>query len=659
MPVMRKMEIKKLKPKNRRYLGSKHKLLDKIKEVIEEECTNVNSFLDLFAGTGVVGELFNNENTSVVFNDSLTSNYYSYLAWFGNQQVRESFVNSLIDNYNDSKAYEDNYVSLNFSNTFFSTENCKKIGYIREDIEAKYSQKLINDREKAILITSLLMSMDKIANTVGHYDAFLRKGNLDKELILYHLDIPDDRINRNNQIFCEDANELIKTVKSDIVYIDPPYNSRQYCDAYHLLENIAEWKQPPVEGVAKKFDRKGKKSKYNLRNAPKVFDELIQNINAKYILVSYNNMGQKGANRSNAKISDFDIMNSLSKRGKVLEYSVKYQHFTTGKSNISDHQERLFLCKVGDFPKNESIQKNVYDFVKSPLNYTGGKFKLLPQLIAKFPENIESFIDLFGGGFNVGVNVVANKIIYNDNNVQVQRIIKLLHDDSPETVVNKIDEIIYKYGLSDSQKNGYEYYSCNSDSGLGSYNKEKYYILRKDYNLQKTSKYRDYLLLTLIIFSFNNQIRFNSIGEYNMPIGKRDFNSSIRSNLIKFSSKLKTKDVVFLSKDFLEIKVSNESFVYCDPPYLLGVASYNESEGWNIEKEKSLLEYLDSLNSRGVRFALSNVIEHKGKTNDLLHDWIEKNHYNKIFIRSSYNNSNYQIQDKNGSTREVLITNYF
>lgn len=658
MPVMLKMEIKKLKPRNRRYLGSKTRFLYKIQEVIQKECTNVNSFLDLFAGTGVVGDMFNNETTSVIFNDNLISNYYSYIAWFGDQKINSRLIESILVYYNKTSVDTDNYVSLNFSDTFFSEKNCRKIGFIRDDIEKRYLNNEINDREKAILITSLLMSMDRIANTVGHYDAYRRNGDLNRELTLYNLELPTIKQNKNNKVFCEDANELIKHVSADLIYIDPPYNSRQYCDAYHFLENIAEWKQPDVTGVAKKFDRNNKKSKYSLRNAPKYFSELIENINAKYILVSYNNMGNKGASRSNAKITDFEILNALSKKGEVIEFTEDYQPFTTGKVTIDNHKERLFLCKVGVSSTPIKLEKITHKYVKSPLNYTGGKFKLLQQLFQKFPEKTEIFIDLFAGGFNVGANIDSDKIIYNDNQGQVKRIIELMYKDKPETIVNNIEEIIKTFGLSDSQKNGYEYYGCNSDSGLGSYNKSMYYKLRDEYNALRSSKRRDYLLLTLIIFSFNNQIRFNSNGEFNMPVGKRDFNSSIKSNVINFSSIIKEKNITFYNNDFTSIDIPNNAFVYCDPPYLLGLASYNESNGWNLELEKKLLNLLKRLDERGVMFALSNVIEHKGKINQLLHEWVETNHFNKIYIKSSYKNSNYQLQDKNGITREVLITNY-
>ena len=129
------------------------------------------------------------------------------------------------------------------------------------------------------------------------------------------------------------------------MYIDPPYNSRQYCDAYHLIENVARWQMPEVSGVARKPDRSALKSEYCTKQAEAAFGDLISHITAKYILLSYNNMANKGNGRSNAKISDEAIMRVLEAKGKVEVFSESYKAFTTGKSNIEGNEERLFLCK--------------------------------------------------------------------------------------------------------------------------------------------------------------------------------------------------------------------------------------------------------------------------------------------------------------------------
>lgn len=639
------------KIENRRYLGSKTRLLDFIHLIIEQHCGEINSFADIFGGTGNVAWSFNDSKTKIIVNDILKFNYFSYLAFFGNQKVDEKKLIKLINSYNSLNVLNDNYFSLNFTNTYFNEENCKKIGYIRDDIEKQYSQSLLNDRERAYLVTSLVYAMDHIANTVGHYDAYRLNGDLNKKLFLKPLEIGTCFNNKNNEIYSEDANNLVKKIKSDIVYIDPPYNSRQYCDAYHLLENVAEWKKPEVYGVAKKMKREKEiKSDYCTQSAPKVFDDLIQNIDAKYIIVSFNNMGGKGAGRSQSKINDFEIINSLSKKGKVSVFSKEFNQFNAGKTHVEDHQERLFLCECYEY----------FEFVKSPLNYTGGKFKLLPQLFGLFDNNKKQFIDVFGGGFNVGINSFSKEVVYNDKSKEVGRLIKLLTSLTYDELESKILEIINHYKLSNSYEYGYEFYSCNSSEGLGKFNKDKYETLKNDYNALTTSEKKDLLLLTLVFYSFNNQIRFNSDGKFNLPVGKRDFNKNIRQNLKAFCDKAKEKEIVIRSCDFETLlkTIDEDSFVYCDPPYYLGTASYNENNGWSESDEKRLLNFLNELNKRNIKFALSNLIIHHGNKHQILEDWLKINDYKVHYIESNYNNSNYHIKDKKNDSVEVLITNY-
>lgn len=335
-------EIKTTKINNRRYLGNKYKLLDFITSTVARECVGVNTVADIFAGTGSVASAFSDKK--LITNDILYFNYICHIAWFGSEKYDESKIKELICYYNAIAPKQDNYMSLHFANTFFSLEDCRKIGFIREDIEDNYACGKINGRERALLITSLLYAMDKIANTCGHYDAYIKGGSFDRHLEL-SLPLASNENNENNQCYNEDANNLVKRIDADLVYIDPPYNSRQYCDAYHLLENVARWEKPEVKGVALKMDRSRLKSNYCTSNAAKSFEDLIANIRAKYIILSYNNMAEKGNDRSNAKISDADIMRILSRKGKVKVFSESYKAFSAGKSSIENNEERLFLCE--------------------------------------------------------------------------------------------------------------------------------------------------------------------------------------------------------------------------------------------------------------------------------------------------------------------------
>lgn len=638
---------------NRRYLGNKYKLLPFISRVVNDNCKDVKIFADIFAGTGAVASAFTDRE--IITNDLMYSNYISHVSWFGNQKINKKNIIKYITEYNELDIEEENYMTENFADTFFSYKDCSKIGYIREDIEKKYKEGSINDRERAILITSLLYAMDKIANTCGHYDAYMRNAEFDKELEL-HVLLVDENKNKKNKCYNLDANKLVREIKADLVYIDPPYNSRQYCDTYHLLENVALWEKPKVFGVARKMDRSSMKSAYSTKQAVSAFEDLIENIDAKYILFSYNNMATKGNQRSNAKISDTDIMRILSKKGKVEVFSENYKAFTTGKSDIEDNAERLFLCTCNSPKKNENIQ--------SPLNYTGGKYKLLPQIIPHFPNNINRFVDLFCGGCNVGINVDCNEVVFNDSNRILIDLFNTFKNLDKQVIFDLISQTIENYGLSDTKKNGYAKYDCNSSVGLGSYNKEKFLNLRKDFNNYENKDYYYYIMLyVLIVYSFNNQIRFNSNGEFNLPVGKRDFNKSMYNKLDLFIDKIQKLNCEFISRNFIDFDISNldnNDFVYIDPPYLITCASYNESGGWNSEKEKELLKFVDTLHQKNIKFALSNVLSSKGKSNDILSDWLKVNEgkYKVIKLKHSYSNSNYQTKDKVSDTDEVLIINY-
>lgn len=336
--------VKLVSLRNRRYLGNKYKLLEFIHDSVNNSCHDINSMIDIFAGTGAVAASFAS-SMPVITNDILYSNYLCNLAWLSPEPYDKNKIVDIINQMNDFDGSADNYVTDNFADTYFSRTDCSKIGESRELIEALHSSRQINEREFAILVASLLYGMDKIAKTVGHYDAYRKGVQFDHHLDIPLLNAPTD----NNQLNCcynEDANTLIQRIDGDLLYLDPPYNSRQYGDAYHLLENIARWEKPTVTGVARKMNRDSLKSAYCTVSAVKAFDDLVTHANVKYIVMSYNSMAKKGNARSNAKIDDCDIINILSKIGNVTVAEQKYKAFTTGKSSHNDNAERLFICEV-------------------------------------------------------------------------------------------------------------------------------------------------------------------------------------------------------------------------------------------------------------------------------------------------------------------------
>ena len=170
------------------------------------------------------------------------------------------------------------------------------------------------------------------------------------------------------------------------------------------------------------------------------------------------------------------------------------------------------------------------------------------------------------------------------------------------------------------------------------------------------------MFYAMLTNAFNYQIRFNKNGDYNMPFGRNrsSFNPTLEKNFVKFIDKLHNKNVSFLCQDFTQFNfedLTKDDLVYCDPPYLITCASYNEQDGWNETKERELLSLLDELNERGIKFALSNVLENKGKTNEILKECSKK--YTVHHLNNTYGNCNYHAKDKSSNTTdEVLITNY-
>lgn len=282
----------------------------------------------------------------------------------------------------------------------------------------------------------------------------------------------------------------------------------------------------------------------------------------------------------------------------------------------------------------------ILSLIKSPMNYTGGKYKLLKQILPLFPEIVEGkFIDLFCGGLDITINAKANKIIANDINTKIIEIYKEMGNYEIEDLISYIENKISQYSLTIENADGF--------------NKFRDYYNQTRYPID---------LFVLICYSFNHQIRFNKDGKFNMPFGKNRsyFNETIKKNLIEFHNIIKNNNITFTNNNFLDLKtekLTENDFVYCDPPYLITCATYNEQDGWNETLEKQLYDLLDKLNEKGVKFALSNVLYNKGKENEILKNWCKK--YNTHHLDKTYSNCSYHAIDKDkNTTDEVLVTNY-
>lgn len=283
-------------------------------------------------------------------------------------------------------------------------------------------------------------------------------------------------------------------------------------------------------------------------------------------------------------------------------------------------------------------------FIKSPLNYVGGKYKLLPQIYPHFPKQINTFVDLFGGGANVGINVKANKIIINDVVTDLIELYKALQNLEISETLDYIYKRIDEFKLSLTNEDGFK-------------------RLREVYNSKKYPL--DFFVL--ICYSFNHLIRFNTNLEFNSSFGRdrSQYNEAIENNIKDFINVIKSKDIEFTNLSFIDFDfsgLSENDFVYLDPPYIISTASYNDGKRgqatWNKDFEVKLMDILKSLDNRNIKFGLSNVLEHLGNENKILKDWINDNNFYVTYINADYSNSSSTLKDKTSKSVEVFVTNY-
>ena len=346
-------DIKKFRIHNRKYLGSKHRLLDFLTEVITSKVPDIDTFVDGFAGTGSVALRFSRIARKVVANDILLSNVVILKAFMMSSPRNVSLprVSELIEELNGLPPCS-GYAYRNYRGTYFSDQNAGIIDAARERIDELHEEQRCTEQEKNLLLASLLFAVDKVANTVGQYDAFLKNLNgpaydrRGRHLVdatahkRLRLLMPAVQFMEGNEVHRGDFNLLAKTIRADVLYLDPPYNTRQYVDCYHVLENIARWDKPPLVGKTRKFPRDRFKSDYSRRGTCEAaFRELIRDCRAVHIFLSYNNEGI---------IKDDAILEALRRKGKVEIFEKPYGIFGNGAGRSVKRKivERLFYCRV-------------------------------------------------------------------------------------------------------------------------------------------------------------------------------------------------------------------------------------------------------------------------------------------------------------------------
>lgn len=339
---------------NRKYLGNKFRLLDWIVGVIESRVPEIGTFFDPFCGTGIVSWAFRHRAKKVVANDLLFCNQVIVKAFLctTRENVSAGRIEALIEELNALPA-GNGYFRQNFGGTYFTHSNAGRVDAVRELIETRLVDGTISEQEEAILITSLLYAMDKVANTVGHYDAFLKglgqesydadgkhviDSNVYRPLLLRMPEVDWD--GGANEVYGAFAESLVSDVESDVAYLDPPYCTRDYAANYHLLDNVARWEKPELYGKTKKPDRAHLKSAFSKRaTAAEALGWYISKVRARHIFLSYNNEGI---------VPDSVISKALEGRGSVEVFEAPYNVFGNGAGQSRKRKtvERLWYCRT-------------------------------------------------------------------------------------------------------------------------------------------------------------------------------------------------------------------------------------------------------------------------------------------------------------------------
>lgn len=617
-----------------RFIGNKESIVEEIESFIDSKIAPDDRLVlfDAFCGAGSVSDRLKNR-FNVVINDNLKwATVYTAGRLYAPVCRFEGLGFDPFDFLNQSCNETHGFIYKTYAPTesdrmYFTPENAARIDYFRNQIEEWYISKLLTESEYMFLLACLIESVSKVSNTAGVYGAFLKKwdGRALKPIEFikpsYNKRTPEDIAIYNDKI-----ENIISGVECDILYLDPPYTQNQYGTQYHLLETLILNDCPSVSKVTGSRPVMPMRSDWSKEYKVNIlFDKIIAKTKARYIVLSYNNDG----------FMSKEYIEAVMKRyGKPETYCCKkisYKKYQNWKSqNHKEHFEYLFFVE----------KKNPSDVVyESPLNYIGNKTRVIAGIRETLPADIDNFIDAFGGGFNVGININSESIIYNEYNHFVKELIESFWHYDTFSYIVYMKKTIQRFEL----KHG---------------DKDSYLKVRDYYNSCPENKRDPRLLLIVILYSFQQQIRFNGNHEFNNPVGMRWFNDKIMEKLISFSRRIKELDVRFFCSDYTDMFQhvnDGHTFIYLDPPYMLTNGSYNDGKrgfkGWDASQEVALFDFLDRLNGEGNRFMLSYVLEHKGKINQNLLNWTKENNYHIIELGD--------ILGISGSRRkEILVINY-
>jgi adenine-specific DNA-methyltransferase len=321
------------------YIGSKYSLVNFLHDTIDSVVGSTVAcgvFADLFAGTGVVGSAFKRKGYKIISNDIQN---YSYVLNRHNientppiEPQKLAYLNSL--NGESGFIYNNYCAGSKSGRNYFTDENGRKCDAIRNALNKMLNAKEISDDEYYYYLAGLINSIDKVANTASVYGAYLKhiKSSASKTFELELLPLIEGE---KGKVYNKDISELIRNINGDILYLDPPYNARQYCSNYHVLETIARYDNPEISGVTGLRNDSELKSKFcSKRMVASSFDDLIFNAKFKYIFLSYNNEGLMNLET---------IREIMSKYGKYDLFTQEYRRFRADKEEARNHKANTTL----------------------------------------------------------------------------------------------------------------------------------------------------------------------------------------------------------------------------------------------------------------------------------------------------------------------------
>jgi adenine-specific DNA-methyltransferase len=595
-----------------RFIGNKELIAPEIRNLLGQQglVDKGLSFFDAFCGTGAVADTLK-DSFDLVINDNL-----KWCVVYSNGRITAPTCTfsrlgfdpfAFFQSNNETKRgfFFRNYSPGGSARMYLTPKNAGRVDYIRATIESWKAGGLIDDNEHSYLLASLIESLSFVSNTAGVYGAFLKhwdpraKHPMRFEPVQFR-----DSCHKGIRLHNQKVEDIIDRVDCDILYLDPPYTQNQYGTQYHLLETLILDDNPPLSVITGSRPTAPMRSDWS-KDVKKhiLFDHVLSSTRADHVILSYSPDGFMSKSYIDAALRRYGEQDTYACRSVTFD---KYTNFKSRRRD--DHCEYLFYIR-------KRAKSRVY--FGSPLNYIGSKTRMLPFLKQNFPRDMDTFIDAFGGGFNVGINAEAPKIIYNDYNHLVKELIESFRVADTKDFVMYVRRQIKKYRLEKE---------CAPT----------YLVARDFYNSLPVESRDPRLLYTVIMYGFNQQIRFNGEYDFNNPVGQRWFNEKVLEKLISFSREVKAKNVVFKSVDYHDLidDISPGAFVYMDPPYRLTTGAYNDGKrgfkGWDLAAEKRMFEFAQRLNAQKVRFMISYVAGHRGKTNGELKKWLSDNNFRVV-----------------------------